>query len=644
VASRQRREDPATRARHSGLELVRRHPLFAPLASRVVWRQTSQDSDCPAAGWAMVTSGGHVHLHPSRRGEPQEWAWVLAHALLHLGFEHLADRHRRGWTAAAGGASGAGFDRAWNVAACLAVNRFLDHLKVGRPPAGLETRTGLEHLVATTGAETQLAETFRERGIPEGLDWCGTGGPGGDLLWTTPFRAADPYPGYGIGQGGYGGHGQVPGAAPGRRGGPPTWADLLGYGLTAAVHAAVDVAGGAAESITGGRGSRSRWRQELDWFVTNYPLLGGLAAAFKVVEDSDVARRHDISVAAISPVAGELYLNPLCGFSAGECRFVIAHELLHAGLRHDTRCGGRDPWLWNIACDYVINDWLVQMEVGDLPDGALYDRGLRGLSAEQVYDRIAADWRRYRKLATLRGVGLVDVLPGRLPGLGEPVAGVDLDEFYRRALVDGLGYHTSRGRGLLPAGLVEEIRALAQPPMPWDVELARWFDDHFPALERRRTYARASRRQSATPDIPRPGRYLPPELLEGRTFGVILDTSGSMDTRLLGKSLGAIASYAVARDVPAVRVVFCDAEAHDNGWMAPDEIASRVRVRGRGGTVLQPGIDLLEHAADFPRDGPILLITDGQCDRVRIHREHAVLTPAGARLPFTPRGPVFRLT
>ena len=44
----------------------------------------------------------------------------------------------------------------------------------------------------------------------------------------------------------------------------------------------------------------------------------------------------------------------------------------------------------------------------------------------------------------------------------------------------------------------------------------------------------------------------------GRTFGVILDTSGSMDTKLLGKALGAIASYSVARDVPFVRVVFCE--------------------------------------------------------------------------------------
>ena len=124
-------------------------------------------------------------------------------------------------------------------------------------------------------------------------------------------------------------------------------------------------------------------------------------------------------------------------------------------------------------------------------------------------------------------------------------------------------------------------------------------------------------------------------------FGVVLDTSGSMDRQLLGKALGAIASYADRHDVRAVRVVFCDAHPYDAGYLPPDEIAGRVRVRGRGGTVLQPGITLLEQADDFPDDGPILLITDGYCDVLRIRREHAFLLPRGHRLPFRTKAPVF---
>jgi hypothetical protein len=107
-----------------------------------------------------------------------------------------------------------------------------------------------------------------------------------------------------------------------------------------------------------------------------------------------------------------------------------------------------------------------------------------------------------------------------------------------------------------------------------------------------------------------------------------------MDRPLLARALGAIASYAMSRYVPAVRVVFCDAASYDARYLRPEEIAGSVRVRGRGGTALQPGIDLLQRADDFPAKGPLLVITD----RVQIRREHAFLLPRGRALPFAPKG------
>ena len=190
-----------------------------------------------------------------------------------------------------------------------------------------------------------------------------------------------------------------------------------------------------------------------------------------------------------------------------------------------------------------------------------------------------------------------------------------------------------------PLGLRIE---LANGAEDWDAALAKWFDVQFPPLEKHRTYARPSRRQGATPDIPRPGYAYYEQDLESRTFGVVVDTSGSMSAKQIGMALGSIASYAAAKDVPFVRIIFCDAKATDAGYLAPEDIAGRVKVTGRGGTILQPGVDCLEQANDFPKDGPILIITDGEIENdLKVRREHAFLLPRGNRLPFRTRGEVF---
>ncbi len=58
--------------------------------------------------------------------------------------------------------------------------------------------------------------------------------------------------------------------------------------------------------------------------------------------------------------------------------------------------------------------------------------------------------------------GLGDILPSER----NSSADVDLDDFYRGALAQGLSYHQERGRGYLPEGLIEEIPALSHPPIP----------------------------------------------------------------------------------------------------------------------------------------------------------------------------------
>lgn len=592
------RPDPAAEARQAGLDAVRQHVAFRYLSWKAVLDE--HHDHVPSDGWAVVSSDGSVYLHPRRHGSPGEWAWVVAHALLHLGLGHAPDAERSVVVRPQPGIARA-------AAQCVVANRFLAGLHFGQPPQ--PTPADLPD-----GDEDRLTQQWAVHGVPAQFQDCGSGGSAIDVLLQPGCGWPDPV----------------------------DWQAQFAAGLTDAVAEAIEEAGGSTpRRPDGSRRRKTEWERALGWFVSNYPLLGAVASGMTIVADRALAQQWDISVAAVNASAGEIYINPLASLDEEEWQFVLGHEMLHAALRHADRCGARDPYLYNVACDYVVNLWLVEMRVGTMPYGCLYDASLAGLSAEEVYDRLAGDLRRLRRLATLRGKGRPDVLGDPLPRLGEAGRGVELDDFYRRALLTGLTYHQSQERGLLPSGLVQEIRALEHPPLPWDAQLARWFDEYVPARLPIRTFARPSRRQAATPDIPRAGRYLPEEAFPTCTFGVVLDTSASMPTRLLGKALGAIASYAEARDVRAARVVFCDAAAYDAGYLPVAEIAGRVKVKGRGGTVLQPGIDLLQTADDFPDTAPILVITDGECDVVNIRREHAYLVPRGARLPFTPRGPVF---
>lgn len=598
------RKKPAAKAFDDAAVLVNAHPIFGRLRGRLTWSRYSE-GPVPPDGWLLVERQETVHVHPKRLARPEEWAQLMARAML-VHAMGLWRRDRGDWPR-------------WSAACDVVTARFVQGIKFGLPPNGMSLPAGLP-----LWDEERWYRQFCEEGVPDWAHALSLGGPSEPTM-DPPSRWREHHSTWSV-----------------------PWEDDLAAGIAESVRQAVEVAAGirselGAEPDDARRGKlskKTRWAR--DWFISSYPLLGSMVAAFEFVEDTEICRRENILVAAVDELSRTVYLNPAAQLSEEELRFVIAHEVLHVALRHDARRRGRDFFLWNVACDFVINDWLIQMRVGEPPSlGLLHDDELRGLSAEEVYDRMVNDLRRYRKLLTLAG-RQGDMLRRRI--VESAPYFTDLDAFCREQLGKGLLLHQQQGRGLLPAGLLEEINAVLQPPIGWEVRLARWFDHNFPPVETVRRWTQLSRRQSATPDIPRPRVVPDPEKREGRTFGVVLDTSASMDRQTLAKALGAIASFAEAKEVPVVRVVCCDAAPYDLGWMPAGDIAGRVQIRGRGGTVLQPAINLLENASDFPPDGPLLIITDGDCEPLRVHREHAFLLPPGRRLAFPHRGELFEMS
>lgn len=591
-----------------GYQLLDEHPLFHRLKG-MVYAKPKQKYIAGNDGAASVDSDGAIYINVKVKLTAKEWFYTLAHCLLHLAFGHF-DQNNMPDEVAAGHGDAVKL-ALWNKACDIYIARFLRDVKIGIP-------------TCQDPAEQYKIKLNDERKIYEYLLYSNETGEqqlyGTSALSSMDMRGLE-YP------------------LTYKNGATNWYAEQFVSAISSLTAMTVSDVGGHIYDEK----NNTPATKAAQWFVSHYPLLGSMAASFQLIEDYRVCVQNEIEVAAVDAVNGKLYVNPTCGFDEEEWKFVLAHEFLHAGLMHHKRCQGRNAYLWNIACDYVINGWLHDMQIGKMPSlGLLYDETLHGLSAETIYDTIVKDLRRFSRLQTFRGYKKGDILGGGLPTFGGLQEGIRLDEFYRDALREGLNFQQQRERGYVPAGLIEEIRALSMPAIPWDVALSEWFDANFPPLEKHRTYARPSRRQSSTPDIPRP-RSVQQEIDgNNRTFGVVVDTSGSVSTVELAMALGSIASFASAKEVPFARVVFCDANAYDAGYLSPEDVAGKVEVKGRGGTVLQPAVDLLEQAEDFPKDGPILIITDGGIEKnLQVHREHAYLLPKGRRLPFRAKGKVF---
>lgn len=73
--------------------------------------------------WVWVSANGDLYANSHRRATPQEWAYVVAHCLLHLALGHIRE-DRVG-------------DMVWNAACDCVAARYLSDLRVGTPPGDL---------------------------------------------------------------------------------------------------------------------------------------------------------------------------------------------------------------------------------------------------------------------------------------------------------------------------------------------------------------------------------------------------------------------------------------------------------------------------------------------------------------------------
>jgi predicted metal-dependent peptidase len=219
--------------------------------------------------------------------------------------------------------------------------------------------------------------------------------------------------------------------------------------------------------------------------LLRHPFFGNMATRLRIA-----AADEWLPTAAVD--GRNLYYNTqfFNAMSNKEIEFVIAHEILHMVFDHLGRRGDRNPMLYNIAADYIVNNTLVRDRIGEKPKivDCFQDFKYDGWTSEAVYDELF-------KEAEKNGQEMLEQLGEMLDehlDMDENGADGDSDngeekdangnnvskkkpKFSKETLKEikdeikeaTMAAAQSAGAGNVPAGVQRMIQELTEPKMNW---------------------------------------------------------------------------------------------------------------------------------------------------------------------------------
>lgn len=132
--------------------------------------------------------------------------------------------------------------------------------------------------------------------------------------------------------------------------------------------------------------------------LVKYPFFGSVVASIDYKENMGI------------PTAGTdgktIYYNPkyLEGLGRDEQTFIFAHEVCHIAFNHILRSEGKDPELWNIATDGVINQFLKKDGLKLAPGGVDMAEAIN-YDAEQLYEKLLQEKQQKQQQQKQNGQG-----------------------------------------------------------------------------------------------------------------------------------------------------------------------------------------------------------------------------------------------
>ena len=269
----------------------------------------------------------------------------------------------------------------------------------------------------------------------------------------------------------------------------------------------------------------------------------------------------------------KLFLESL---NSSEQNALMLHEVLHIALLHVQRRQSRDPMIWNIAADIVVNDLILRNTTFKLPKDAIINYSYKDKSVEYIYEALLKK-NKYKKYS-LHISDLGQSVSKFSEEEEQEIAGYWKDKIQVLKNSD-LGDENS-SQGNLPAGISQEIEVILEPEVDWRHALWRYvgktpadFDD----LDRRFLYR---------------GLYLEGLLTEALEVSVCIDTSGSISPSLLDQFLGELKG--ILRSYPHVKCDLFFADTEVDGPYEIHSIEELPPVTGFGGTSFVPFFNYLK--------------------------------------------------
>ncbi|AFY80670.1 vWA domain-containing protein [Oscillatoria acuminata] len=316
---------------------------------------------------------------------------------------------------------------------------------------------------------------------------------------------------------------------------------------------------------------------------------------------------------------------------------LLLHEVLHAALLHCIRRGSREPLLWNIAADIVINGMIADQKDFKLPECGIRNPELEQFSAEEVYEILL----KTAKIIELEQLDLLieipkDCLQGKPPGFGGTLdrsQRAELERHWRNAMQQAMTVaRSSNNQGSIPARMQRELGAVTQAQLDWRSHLWRYLvktPTDFSGFDRRFV-----------------GRGLYLETLEGESVEVFVavDTSGSIAHQQMQLFLSEV--YGIIQAYPHLKgeLYYVDAEAYGPYTLSSQQTLPQPI--GGGGTSFIPFFNQVNDRWDRQNQAICVYLTDGYGSFPQEPPPLPVLwvvTPGGLYLEHFPFGEAVRL-